>query len=123
MSLRLQILMIVIEIIYFGFIVYFLKKKKLMLSYSLVWLLAGITMLVFTIFPDVMTALFEFLHVESPMNGLLSLSILLIMMIMIFITSIVSKQTNQIRKLTQDNALLEKRIRELEGKNDRTDEC
>ena len=38
----------------------------------------------------------------------------LCVMILMSLTSIVSKQTEKIRVLVQDNALLEKRIREME---------
>lgn len=114
MSLQLQITMIAAEVLYFALIIYLLRKKTLMLSYTLTWFLAGMVMLVFTVFPKLISGIFGFLQVESPMNGLLSLCIFFILIIMVFLTTIVSKQTNQIRKLTQDNALLEKRIRELE---------
>lgn len=114
MSLRLQIIMLIVEVLYFVLIFTLLKKKTLMLSYTLTWLLAGAVMTVFTIFPELMQRLFDLLHIESPMNGLLSLCVFCLLIIMVFLTTIVSKQTNQIRKLTQDNALLEKRIRDIE---------
>lgn len=117
MSLRLQIIMLIVEVLYFVLIFSLLKKKTLMLSYTLTWLFAGIVMTVFTIFPELMQGIFDLLHIESPMNGLLSLCVFCLLIIMVFLTTIVSKQTNQIRKLTQDNALLEKRIRDIEKKD------
>ena len=117
MPLRLQIVMLIVEVLYFVLIFTLLKKKTLMLSYTLTWLFAGVIMTVFTIFPDLMQGIFVLLHVESPMNGLLSLCVFCLLIIMVFLTTIVSKQTNQIRKLSQDNALLEKRIRDIENKN------
>ena len=118
MPFRLQIIMLVVEVLYFVLIFTLLKKKTLMLSYTLTWLFAGVVMTVFTIFPELMQRIFDILHIESPMNGLLSLCVFCLLIIMVFLTTIVSKQTNQIRKLTQDNALLEKRIRDLEIKED-----
>lgn len=116
MSERLQIVMIVIEVFYFAIILGLLKKKKLMLSYSLLWILSGIVLLVLTIFPELLKKCFKLIGVESPMNGLLSLCIFCIMIILISLTSIVSKQAQTIRGLTQSNAILEKRVRELEDK-------
>lgn len=117
MSNRIQIIMIVLEILYFLFIVKLLKHKKIMVSYSLTWILAGVVITVFTLFPKLMSDTFVFLQIESPMNGILSLLIFFIMVIMIVLTSIVSKQTNQIRTLTQENAILESRVKELEDKD------
>lgn len=114
MPLRLQIIMLIVEVLYFVLIFTLLKKKTLMLSYTLTWLFAGAVMTVFTIFPELIQRLFDLLHIESPMNGLLSLCVFCLLIIMVFLTTIVSKQTNQIRKLAQDNALLEKRIRDIE---------
>ena len=48
------------------------------------------------------------------MNGLFIIGIGFIVMILMAITSIVSKQNKKIRTLIQDNAILEKRVRELE---------
>ena len=50
------------------------------------------------------------------MNGLFALSVFFIIIILMSLTSIVSKQTEKIRTLTQENALLEERIRKLEEK-------
>lgn len=116
MSIRIQIIMLLFELLYFIFIVSLLKKKKIMLSYSLTWLFAGVVITVFTVFPNLMSTIFSFLQIESPMNGILSLLVFFLMVIMIILTSIVSKQTSQIRTLTQENAILENRLKEVESK-------
>lgn len=48
------------------------------------------------------------------MNGLYVICIGFMIMLLMSLTSIVSRQAFKIRSLVQDNALLEKRIRELE---------
>ena len=48
------------------------------------------------------------------MNGLFALSIGFILSILMAVTSIVSRQLKKINRLIQENAILEKRIRELE---------
>lgn len=116
MSQRLQLIMIAIELLYFIAIIGLLKKKKLVLSYSLLWIFSGIVLLVLTIFPNLLNIIFGIVAIESPMNGLLSLCIFCILIILISITSIVSMQSKKIRELTQDNAILAKRISELEDK-------
>lgn len=120
MSDRLQLLMLIAEAIYFAMIFVLLRKRKLMLSYSLGWISAGIIMLIFTIFPVCMDKFFDFLHVDSPMNGLLSLCVFLILLLLIFLTSVVSKQANQLRVLSQNAALLEERLRALEDGIDKS---
>lgn len=114
MSDRLLIVSLVIEVIYLLVILGLLKKKKLVLSYSLLWIISGVVLIVFTVCPKLLESMFDLVGVKSPMNGLLSLCIFCILIILISITSIVSKQAHMIRELTQSNALLENRIRELE---------
>lgn len=54
------------------------------------------------------------LGINSNMNGLYVVSIAFIAMITMSLTSIVSKQTEKIKNLTQSIAKMEKRIRDLE---------
>ena len=118
MTTTLQISMIAAELIYFGLVIFFLKKKMLSLKYSLLWLIAGVVMLIFTIFPMLMIRFVKLFGVESAMNGLFSLLIFFILTIIMSLTAIVSRQSEKLRTLTQSQALLEERLRELEKKKE-----
>ena len=117
MSTTLQLFMICAEVLYFVLIFTFLKKKTLSLKYTFLWLFAGLVMVIFTIFPMLFVNLIKLCGVTSIMNGLFALCIFFIIIILMSLTSIVSKQTDRIRTLTQENAILEKRLRELEEKD------
>ena len=111
---KLRIVLIIAILIYFIIILKFLKDKALTLKYTLLWLLSGLVMGVLIGFPELLvfvTGLFGF---HSNMNGLFIILIAFLMMIMMSITSIVSRQNKKIRTLIQENAVLDKRIRELE---------
>lgn len=109
--------------IYFVLIFIFLKHKALSLKYTLLWLLAGLVMLFFVFFPQVLYAITSCLGIQSGMNGLYLICIGFIMVILMSLTSIVSRQRNRIKTLTQEMAVLEKRLRELEkGSNRQTPE-
>lgn len=114
MSQTLFIVMLCAEILYFALIFLFIKKKTLSLKYTFMWLIGGIVMVIFTVFPDLFIFLIKKSGVTSVMNGLFALCIFFVMIILMSLTSIVSKQADTIRKLTQDNALLEERIRNIE---------
>lgn len=111
---NLRITLIVAVCCYFVLILLFLKRKALELKYTLLWLLAGVIMGCFVIFPKLLVYLTRILGIESTMNGLYVLCIAFIMIILMALTSIVSKQTMKIRALIQENAMLEKRLREME---------
>lgn len=110
--------MIVAELLYFGMIFYFLKKKMLSIKYSLLWLVFGIVMIIFTASPALMWRFMWMFGVESPMNGLFSILLFFLLTLIMSLTAIVSRQSERIRALVQSQALLEERIRELEVKND-----
>lgn len=107
-------------IIYFVLILIFLKNRALTLKYTLLWILAGIVMLIMTLFPHLLFRLTDILGIQSGMNGLYIVCIAFIIAILMALTSIVSKQKNKIKTLTQEIAILEKRIRDIE--NNKTDE-
>lgn len=111
---NLRITLIIAVCCYFILILLFLKRKALELKYTLLWLLAGVIMGVFVFFPRLLIYLTKFLGIESTMNGLYVLCIGFILIILMALTSIVSKQTMKIRALIQENAMLEKRLRERE---------
>lgn len=112
--ISLRITLIIAVCCYFILILTFLKKKSLELKYTLLWLLAGVVMGSAVLFPKILFFFTRMLGIESNMNGLYVLCIGFIMIILMALTSIVSKQTMKIRALIQENAMLEKRVRELE---------
>lgn len=114
LSVNLRITLIIAVCCYFILILVFLKRKSLELKYSLLWLLAGVIMGIFVVFPKGLEHLTGFLGIESLMNGLYVLCIGFIIIILMALTSIVSKQTMKIRALIQEIAMLEKRLREAE---------
>lgn len=113
---NLRITLIIAVCCYFILILVFLKRKALELKYTLLWLLAGVVMGAFVIFPRLLFYLTKMLGIESPMNGLYVLCIGFIIIILMALTSIVSRQSIKIRALIQENAMLEKRIREQEDR-------
>ena len=110
----LRITLCVAVLLYFVIILHYLKNKMLELKYTLIWLAAGIVMGIMIFFPELLIAFVRILGIESNMNGLYILCFGFIIMIMMTLTSIVSRQNMKIKILIQENSMLEKRIRELE---------
>lgn len=114
----LRITLSIAVICYFIIILYYLKRKMLELKYTLIWLAAGVVMGVMLIFPRLLEWFRGVLGIESNMNALYILCFAFIIMILMTLTSIVSRQMLKIRILIQEVSMLEKRVRELEtGEN------
>ena len=110
--------LIIAVLIYFIVILKFLKDKALSLKYTLLWIFSGLIMGAFVIFPKLLLKIVGLVGIQSNMNGLFIFAIAFCMMILMSITSIVSRQNKKIRTLVQENAILEKRVRELEQQNE-----
>lgn len=101
-------------LVYFLLIFSLLRRKTLSLRYTLLWIFGGIGMGILLIFPELLNWFIHLVGIQLASNGLFAIILFFILIILISITSIVSKQSDHIKHLVQDNALLEKRIRELE---------
>lgn len=111
---KLRISLIIALICYFVLILVFLKRRDISLKYTLLWIFAGIFMGMLVIWPETLVKITSLVGIETSMNGLFILAIAFVIAILMSITSIVSKQSDKIRSLTQTIAMLEKRVRELE---------
>lgn len=115
---KLRVTLIIAVVCYFVIILYFLKQKALNLKYTLLWLVAGAVMGVLVVVPELLVKIIRIFGIQDNMNGLFSFTIGFIIMILLSLTSIASRQNRKIRILTQELAILDKRVRELEEKKE-----
>ena len=113
-TIVLQLTFIIGIFFFYGLIIFFLKKNALSLKYTLLWIFSGFFMLLVSIFPNSLRYVTNILGFELVSNAIFSFLLGFIIIILLQLTSIVSKQSESLKTLIQTNALLEKRIRELE---------
>lgn len=111
---HLRVTLIIVVISYFLVILYFLKQKALNLKYTLLWLVAGAVMGILVVVPELLTRLIRVFGIQDNMNGLFLFCIGFIVLILLSLTSIASRQNRKLRTLTQELAILDKRVRDLE---------
>lgn len=116
MSGTLNCFIIICMSVYFIFIVHLLRREKFLLKYGILWIFCGLVMSVFAVFPDILARLTGFLGVKIASNGLFAISIFLIIVMLVFLTVVVTDFTIRIRKMAQKTAILEKRLRVLEDR-------
>ena len=97
---------------YLALILWLLKKKKLTVRYSIIWLISAGVLLVFAVFPYVVLVLTDLLGMAVPVNVVF---LLVILLLLLSLSSIVSGFAEKIKRLAQENALLEERVRRLEA--------
>ena len=84
------------------------------MKYTLLWLVAGVVMGVLVMIPELLVSIIHIFGIQDNMNGLFIFAIGFTIMILLSLTSIASRQNRKIRTLTQELAILEKRVRDLE---------
>ncbi len=108
-------------LLYLMIIIYLMKKGRMSLKYSLMWFLAGLVLLICAIFPQIVGHITRLMGIYSETNGVFFVGVCFIILIILSLTSIASGLSERIRTLVQTQAMLEKRVRELEEKIDRLD--
>ena len=117
-SIVLQVSVIVGTLLFIALIIAFLRKGAFTLKYSLLWLLTASVMLLIGIFPQILIGVAYVLGFELASNALFTFLLGFVILILLQQTSVISQQNERIKKLTQSIALLEKRVRELEGEKE-----
>ena len=100
---------------YLALILWLLKKKKLTVRYSIIWLISAGVLMVFAVFPYVVLVLTDLLGMAVPINVVFILVIAFMLLLLLSLSSIVSGFAEKIKRLAQENALLEERVRRLEA--------
>ena len=116
MNVEFRIFLLVCVAAYFLMLFFMIKKNKLGLKYALMWILCGLVMLMFVIFPQVVFKTSAMVGISNPVNAVFLLFAVLVTMLLISITSIISTLSDRNLRLAQSLALMEERIRRLEGK-------
>lgn len=101
-------------LVYLSFIFFLLKKKKLSVQYCIIWLFSGFALLLFALFPYIVLVMGDILRIINPVNFVFMAIIVFILLILLSLSSAVSILTEKTKRLAQNAALLERRIRELE---------
>lgn len=114
MSTMLRYFLILAITGYFWLIVHLLRREKFLLKYGILWLVSGLSMLVILVYPNLLIEFTQFLGVQIASNGLFALSIFLVIMMLVFLTSVVTELSDRIKEMAQKAAMVEKRLRDLE---------
>ena len=111
-----RIILLVCVLIYLLVILALMRRGRMSLKYSLIWFLSGVIMLICAIFPQVIRFFTRLMGIYSDTNAVFFIGVCFLILIVLSLTSIASGQSERIRTLVQTQAILEKRVRDLEEK-------
>jgi hypothetical protein len=106
MTIKQQIFSIVVSLVVFFFTIDLVRKKRLREEYSLLWLGTSLLMLIFIIRYDWLLSLTKLIGAVLPTTTLFLGSILFLVLLSVQFSIKISKLSNQVKDLVQENALL-----------------
>lgn len=112
MSLRTQIIVAAVVIIALFALSGMVKKKKIEMKYALIWYLLALVILVFDLFPGLLDKITAFMGVGLAVNMLFFMGFCFALVIIFVLTLWVSKLSVKVKQLTQELALLDKKLSE-----------
>ena len=122
MLIVLQAVVTVLALAFFAYVVYLIIRERLLLKYSLLWMVLTVVIVLCALFPEplyIISHLFGFINSS---NFIFLIGLFFLMAIALSHSAIASKQAIMIKNLIQEQALLEKRLREMESNDKDSDE-
>lgn len=116
MTAQLQFFMILGAVALLLIIFAFLKRGLMSVKYSLLWLAPAVGLGIFALFPYVVYVLRDLLDIEMPVNLVFFLMFCFVLVGLLSLSIAISQLADKCKRLTQSNAILEKRVRDLEEK-------
>lgn len=107
-------------VIFMLYVLYLVSKGRLNLKYSLLWLGLSIAMILICLFSKQVGDITYMLGFRVFSNFVFVAGLCFLLIVCLALSSIVSRQADAIRLLTQKLALVEKRVEDLEKKEGRT---
>ena len=115
MSVQIRVFVLAcVDVLIFG-MMNMVRNKKLDLKYAFPWLFLGVGVGVLAVFDEFTARLAVMLGVEIPSNMIFFLGFCFSLTIIFCLTFAVSRLSYKVKRLTQECALLEKRLEELEN--------
>lgn len=114
MTVQFQAYMLLGALVLLAIIFVFLKKGLMTVKYSLLWLGLSIVLVIFAACPYVVFVLRDILDIEMPVNLVFLLMFCFVLVVLLSLSIAITQLADKCKRLTQENALLEKRVRDLE---------
>jgi hypothetical protein len=111
-SERLEV--IALAVIVCGLIFELVRRKRLMERYAILWLVAGVTVLVLGLWQGLLTTLSHAAGIDYPPSALFAVAFLFVLVMLVHFSTTVSRLSDENKMLAQRLALLRRRLEDGE---------
>lgn len=117
MNIRTQIIVVAVTLIAIFLIVNKVRRKEIELKYSLLWILLGAGVILFACIPQLTSWMAGLMGIGQPINMLFFIGFCFAILIIFSLSVAISKLSTKVKKMAQEIALLEEKMKEIEVKN------
>ena len=117
MPVQQQIFALLVSLVIFVAVVDLVRKRRLREEYSVLWLATSVLMFVLVLRYEWLVALTALIGAGLPTTTLFLCAIIFLMLLAVQFCIKISKLTDQVKNLSQENALMKAEIENLAGKN------
>ena len=110
MSFNLRLGLIIVALILLVFIAIVLKKNKMPVKYSMVWIFSSLLILLIALIPNIFIKISELIGFVAMSNMVIGIFIFILLIITLALTIIVSDQRKKITLLIQEISLLKEKV-------------
>jgi hypothetical protein len=114
MDARLQFVAITGAVALLLFVLELVRRRALMERYALLWLFSSVVILVLAIWDNALSLLARQIGIVSGPNALFFVAVGFILLLLLHFSAAMSRLTDQSKVLAQRQAILERRLREVE---------
>ncbi len=111
MSIRLEIFLTILILLFVGYVIFRIKSNKLNLKYSLLWFFTALVMLICVFSEGLLSRLASLIGIEQVSNMIFLFGFILLAILTFALTNIVSMQKKKITTLVQEVGILKKELR------------
>jgi len=113
MPLQQQIFALIVSAMVFVIVIDMVRKRRLREEYSVLWLLTSVLMFVLVFRYEWLVSLTDLIGAGLPTTTLFLFSIIFLMLLSVQFCIKISRLTDQVKNLSQENALMKREIESL----------
>lgn len=110
MLINLRIGLFIVSLLLLIISIIILKKGRMPVKYSLIWILSSIIILLIAVMPNLFVYLSKLVGFETMSNMVIGIFIFILLMITMSLTIIVSNQKKKITLLVQEISILKEKV-------------
>ena len=114
-SHRAQIFAVIGTVLFLGFVIELVRRRKLVERYALLWMVIGIFGVVLAVWNDALNWLAKQSGIESPTNALFLVGLVAVIAMLLNFSAAISRLSEETKILAQTAARLDAELRQLRG--------